>query len=56
MEVVMGSKQDLVKALELTCSEHDTNIHSLQEQITAMVLRLEKRADQELCEDLVKRH
>jgi len=47
MEVVMGSKQDMVEALELACSEHDRNFRSLQEQMAAMVLRLEERADQE---------
>jgi len=56
MEVVMGSKQDMLEALELACSEHDRNFRSLQEQMAAMVLRLEERADQDPGEEPVDRH
>jgi len=47
VELGMESKQDMIEALELACSEHDRNCRSLQEQMSALVLRLEERADQE---------
>jgi len=47
VELGMESKQDMIEALELACSEHDRNCRSLQEQMSALVMRLEERADQE---------
>jgi len=45
VESEMESKQDMIEALELACSEHDRNCRSLQEQMSALVLRLEAEAD-----------
>ena len=46
----------MIEALELACSEHDTNFRSLQEQMAALVLRLEEVADQEPGEEPVVHH